>query len=463
MQATAVATLQKAESRNMVISSDGTGASNGSGNKNEFESLSWRLGAWGDTFGYPRAVSTYKSRVFWGGFPLSPRTLVYTYVDKLRAFSPSSSDGTVTDAHGGLLEFRTDKILWLAEGVTKLIIGASEAVHSLGPSNDEPFGPRNLLRRRETDSGTTQVKPANVANSIVHTTPFGTDVRDLYYDPSARSLTTPPFASMSDHLFEAGVKEFAVQNTPRTVVWMLLYDGTLVSTTLDRYEKVIGFSRHDVSGFVHSMCVVPSPEGYDELTLAVERNGQHVMETLEPQFSARTSKEDAYFVDGGGVYTGAPVTTVTGLTWLNGQEVQILADGHVLAAQTVSAGTITLPFPASKIAFGRKIANHVKTLRAPLQTRDGSPLGRRTRVVQVIFDVYRTLGLKVKVARGHVERLFRIQGDNTLTFAPVPLVTGTDGTPIDGGWDNEGSIEFFVDDPLPATVRALNINIDVEP
>lgn len=448
---------------------DTTGASNGSGNKNEFESLSWRLGAWSDTTGFPQSVAIWSDRMFWAGTTEAPRSIAFTYTDKLRGFTPSAADGTVTDANGGFFEIRdrsSSPILWLAEGPTKLLIGTEAAVHSLGASNADPFGPRNVLRRRETDDGTTRVTPARAATSTLHTMQYGNNLRDLYYDPQSGSLVSPPFAAMSDHLFSTGVVALAVANSPRTVVWALLADGTLVASTVDRYERVVGFSRIDVSGKVASICVTPSGNGYDELTIAVDRviNGVAVryMEVLDQPFTTG-EKEDAFFVDCGTTYIGVPTKQVTGVSWLEGQTVDVLAGGYVVSPKpVVTGGVLSLPALASKISFGLPIDNHVRTLRAPVQGRDGSALGRRTRVVSAIFDVFKTLGLAVFDSRGG-----RFRVNERMPVVPFgqspPLHTGEIKTLFNTSWDSGGVIEFEAPEPLPATVRAININLEVEP
>jgi len=51
---------------------------------------------------------------------------------------------------------------------------------------------------------------------------------------------------------------------------------------------------------------------------------------------------DAYFVDCGITYTGAPATVISGLSFLEGETVNILADGSVAPQRVVTSGAITL-------------------------------------------------------------------------------------------------------------------------
>ena len=66
------------------------------------------------------------------------------------------------------------------------------------------------------------------------------------------------------------------------------------------------------------------------------------------------------------------VTTVSGLTWLQGMTVNILADGAPVPAQVVSVGgSITLPYPATKVIVGLPIIAQVQTLPASLSVDSG--------------------------------------------------------------------------------------------
>ena len=71
---------------------------------------------------------------------------------------------------------------------------------------------------------------------------------------------------------------------------------------------------------------------------------------------------DAFYVDGGLTYTGAPATVISGLSHLVGKSVSVLADGIVIPNKTVSAGgTITLTTAASKVQVGLGYTSEVWT------------------------------------------------------------------------------------------------------
>jgi hypothetical protein len=266
-----------------------------------------------------------------------------------------------------------------------------------------------------------------------------------------------------------------------------LNDGTVAASIIDRYEKVVGFSRHafdpsigdvevpeggggfgevEIDSAVISACSIPGLT-QDDLYMVVRReiDSEQVqyMETLEPRF-LRKAKADAWFVDCGGQYSGAAVNEVTGVDWLEGEEVDILADGAKVPRQIVTDGSFSLPgtMTASKITFGLPIVNEGGLLPPPVQAPDGSSFGRKMRVVNCLVNAYESLGLKLLSDRGTAESVkFRKPSDPM--DASSPLITGKCRTGVDGSWASNGEIGWTVDGPLPGCVLSFNIGLDFEP
>lgn len=436
---------------------------------NTTASTSWRLGAFSDTTGYPGYIAWYQSRIFYGGTPSDPRGIWFSRSGFPEDMTPSDYDGTVADDHGGYVSLlgKGDAIQWLQEG-PRVQVGTTGAIRTVGASNSSTaFGPRNVSQQVEVVGGVSDVAPVVVDVSTLHTPRFSRAIEDMAYDYNTNSYATPRISNLSEHLFDSGIVELWHQKEPSGHLWCVLGDGTLSSTTLDKYEKVVGFTPQDVSGEVFSACAIPGTS-QDDLYLAVRReiDGEQVqyMEFLQPRFR-RMDKEDAWYVDCGGQYSGAPTNTVSGVTWLPNTEVAILADGIVIANQTVSeTGVLTLPGgrTASKITFGLPIECTGQLLEPPIDAPDGSSKGRKMRVVDCIATVYETLGLKFTSDRGRDEVL-SFRDVTTLMSNGSALITGSRKSPIDGSWDSRGVISFKMDDPLPCTILALNVGLDYEP
>jgi hypothetical protein len=155
------------------------------------------------------------------------------------------------------------------------------------------------------------------------------------------------------------------------------------------------------------------------------------------------------------------VSTITGLTWLAGMTVNILADGAPVPPQVVSlTGTITLPYPATKVVVGLPITCQVQTLPASLQTDTGFAESLQKNVDQVWLRTYRTSGMFVGPdANNLVYATQRAATD--LPGASPALFTGVMPVVIQPEWNFDGTVFIQQTDPLPMTICAIATDMTV--
>jgi hypothetical protein len=159
------------------------------------------------------------------------------------------------------------------------------------------------------------------------------------------------------------------------------------------------------------------------------------------------------------------VSTVTGLTWLIGQTVNILADGAPVPPQVVSnTGTITLPYPATKVVVGLPIVAQVKTLPVALPSRDGSAgQSLEKNINEIWLRVFNTGGIYVGPDFSDVNLTYFTERANTDLpgFAPA-LFSGVKPLKITAAWQYDGSVCIQQTDPLPMTISSIALDITTE-
>jgi hypothetical protein len=429
----------------------------------------WRLGAF-YAGNYPASVAFFEDRLCWSGVPDSSRTVYGGYSYLPYTYSPTDKDGVVTDAHGFALEIgRSDPILWMKES-SKLQIGTASGIRSLSGSSGAALTAKNVSQKLEVRVGAApNVVPEQVGSSTVFAGRTARRLNNMYYDYQVNGLVAPELSIVSEHLFKFKVVDTAYQETPDSILWTCDARGKLTSATLEQAEEVRGFASHDVSGSVSSIAVM-QPEDRDELWMAVTRTINSVqvqyIETLEqPYDEDLTAPADAFFVDCGGTYAGVSTGVITGATWLAGEEVELLADGARLPNTQVSAvGVIILPNgrKASKVQFGKSMPNAVVTLEAPSESDDGSLMGRRKRIFGAILKLLSTQGLRVG-AKGKKLDLLTHRNAAALLGVALPLNTGKFRCAVDDSFEDEAQLEVRVEGPFPATLLALNIDVESEP
>ena len=71
---------------------------------------------------------------------------------------------------------------------------------------------------------------------------------------------------LAEHILRGGVKQFAIQRQPETIIWIVRNDGQLIGLTYDLENNNVGWHRHIIStGNVESVAVLPNPTNEDDV------------------------------------------------------------------------------------------------------------------------------------------------------------------------------------------------------
>lgn len=148
------------------------------------------------------------------------------------------------------------------------------------------------------------------------------------------------------------------------------------------------------------------------------------------------------------------VTTISSLNHLEGQTVDILADGAVQPSKTVVGGKITLQEKAATIHLGFGYNSDVQLLRFEAGAADGTALGKTRRTHRIGVFLYRSLGLKIGYNFDELDTITFRKTSDPLTRA-VPLFTGIIGENTDADYDFDNNFCIRQAQPLPSTILAI--------
>jgi hypothetical protein len=147
------------------------------------------------------------------------------------------------------------------------------------------------------------------------------------------------------------------------------------------------------------------------------------------------------------------VQQVSGLAHLEGKTIQIVTDGAVHPPRTVSAGAVTLAYPATIVHAGLGYTSTLLPVKFEVGAAEGSTQGKKKRVSKVTLRLHRSLGCKVGRDAGHLDELpFRDYGG--FMDSPPPLFTGDKEVTFRGNYDTAGDVLIVQDQPLPLAVLA---------
>ena len=168
---------------------------------------------------------------------------------------------------------------------------------------------------------------------------------------------------------------------------------------------------------------------------------------VDSDINGGTSASVAAWTSGTGATAQSRATTFpTDRTHLNGQTVDILDDGVVVADQVVTGGAV------SGIAGTYHIGlNYVSTVKPSKLDIEGMGIILTKKITKAIVSFYQTLKGKVGVESTDME---------TVDFGTT-LFDGVKEVPMADGYDRAGDIIIQQDEPLPMICRGLVLDVGV--
>lgn len=151
-------------------------------------------------------------------------------------------------------------------------------------------------------------------------------------------------------------------------------------------------------------------------------------------------------------------TTISGLDHLEGETVQVLADGATVADKVVSGGTITLDSPAGVVHVGYGYPALLSPM--PLAVQNGSD-AKTKRVLSAAARLYRTSGGEAGANLAKMQPLQLRESQDRMDTAS-PLRSGIQDIPLDGALRKEARVFLRQREPLPMNVLALTPVFDSE-
>ena len=420
-------------------------------------STRWAEGAWSARRGYPHAVTFYEDRLWFAGSTSKPQTLWASVSGDYENHKYGTNDDDALNYTINTQDMNT--IEWLAP--TKVLaIGTANGEFTLSATQiSDPVTPTNVKITPQTTFGSaTDVKPLRVGSVILFLQRAGRKLREYAYQFDTDSFVAPNMNVLADHITESGVLELAYQQEPSQIVWAPRTDGVLTGMTYERTEDVVGWHRHTIGGgIVESAVTVPHWDGdQDVLWLIVRRTIDGSTVRYVEYVEKYMTDEYAFFVDCGLTYDGSPVTAISGLDHLEGEEVAVLVDGAVHPNRTVSAGAINLQLAGSVVNVGLPYTATIKTMPIDIATNAGTSFIDEKRAHKIVMQLYQTgPGLWYGPSAAEMDE-YSVRSSRDAMDNPVPLFTGfTEALPWPSGSERGPQLMIQHRLPLPCTVVAL--------
>lgn len=327
-------------------------------------------------------------------------------------------------------------------------------------SNSGTITPFTIDYRPEDYVGASNVAPVTTASAVIYAQDRGGRVREMKFVWQQQGYRSADLSIMAPHLFDSyTLSSMTYTRSPTSIVWSTRSDGVLLGLTYVQEHEVAAWHHHDTPGTFE--CVCGTPEGAEDVLYAIVKrtiNGRTVRYVERKRTRNYGALANAFFVDAGSTYVGAPVTNISNLWHLEGSLCSILADGAVCPQQVVTNGTLpsALPVAAATVSIGLPYVADLETLPVAIEGEMAAAQGMNKNV----NAVYMRLNASSSVFVGPtLSRTTEMKQRTTEPYGSPPnAISDVVKIVINPSWNYNATISVRQPNPLPVTVLSMTLD-----
>ena len=425
------------------------------------------LGSWSGTTGYPSCVTFYEQRLVFAGNTDQPQTLWFSKSGDYENFD-DNYHGTVADDDAIIYTIASNQVnaIRFLSATRTLIVGTVGGEFSVsGGGTDDPVTPTNILIKKQSNHGCANIDAIPVGNVTLFLQRAKRKIRELAYNFDVDGYVAPDMTILAEHISESGINSMSYQQEPNQVIWCIRGDGRLVGLTYQREQQVVAWHQHIFGGAYNggiavceSIATIPTDNKEYQTWVIIKRtiNGstKRYIEYINNFDFDETDNTTFNFLDSSLSYSGSAVTTISGLSHLEGQTVSVLANGATHPDRTVSGGSITLARPSTKVKVGLPYTSILQTMRIDAGSQNGTSQSKTKRIFEISLRLYETVGVEVGPDLNNMEAIPFRSSSNNMDQA-IPVFTGDKDIEFRGNYETDGFIFVRQTQPLPLTILSL--------
>lgn len=462
---------------------------------------SWEESAWSARRGWPKYVVPHEGRLYYGGTTTQPDTVwasrIGNYFDMMeRPFEQEDYYDTYIDDNSRPFSFSpnsqgTTNITGLSAG-KKLVVHMDQG-ELVASGQQMALGPLDISIESSSSYG--KYPFANTIRSDNYLlVPNRRDLRDIVFDLEQGQFKASSVSFLADHLTsnitQTQIDEdvaISYQDFFKTLVrakvcgangvFSRTLNGRLVWLTLDREYNIVAWAPMELGGTseigftrILDLCQL---DGAAYFIVSRTINGvektqlewltsftDNLMLWSEGVFPLSTTAPSTpipgFYVDAAGTYNSTATTTISGLTYLAGASVDVIADGIYVGRKTVSnAGVLTLSTAASKVIFGRPYTSRIETMPFELgQQVPDSPNGFTKRIDELNIRFYHSYGAKYGVDVDDLLPINFVDPEAVINDPPV-MFTGIKTMKVPQRYSRECTVIIEQDKPWPCNILSV--------
>lgn len=396
---------------------------------------------WSNTRGWPRTCTFHEARLWFGGSTSRPSTLWGSKVNQFFDFE----DGRALDDEGVSVTLDTDQV----NAIQAIFSNRSFQIFTTGAEfviEESPITPENVAARPQGRLGSKRIRPVTIEGSTYFAQRTGKVMNQFLFADEVKATQTRNVSVLAPHLIKNPVQLYASRGTETSdanYVYIVNDDGTVTVFNTLIAEDVTAFTAWETNGNIKSVAVVDN-----EINFLVER-------TINNSTVYYVEREnDLLNTDAATIGTGLASDTLTGLSHLEGETVNVKADGAVQADEVVSGGQITIVREADTIEAGLEWTPTITTMPLNIGLQNGPNAASKKRILRAALQLYESNGVIVNDQRIADKTIGQDQFD-----APSPN-TGLERIHL-GGWSLEADVTITRDTPMSFTILSIGLEVSV--
>jgi len=311
---------------------------------------------------YPGSVAIFEQRMCFARSNNSPQTVWASQTGLFKNFSVSRplTDSDAIDVT--LASLKANEIRHLLP-LQKLFVFTSGGEWTLDSgSNSDALTPTSIKFTSQSYYGSDVIPPLAVGNTVLFIQRGGNVIRDLAYSLEIDGYSGTNLSILADHLFVGRrVVSWAYQQTPESIVWVVMDDGALLGFTYLREHQMWAWHRHETDGYFEWVTSLQTDTA-DSIYLSVRRTINGTTKRFVEKLSTRLPNRDitwhigmdcALTYDGWNSNSSYLMTLTGGSTWGVGETgLTLTASGGHTPFTSGSVGDILIMRDTDGFVYG---------------------------------------------------------------------------------------------------------------
>jgi len=417
----------------------------------------WYEGQWSDESGHPTSVRLYEGRLWWAG-----KTNLWGSVSDAYTSYDIDIEGDSRAINRSIGFGPVDEVHWLL-ALNRLMMGTvGSEISARSSSLDEAITSTNVNLKEASDKGSSYIDAVKTGSRGMYVQRSGIKLYEMamsdqvygYYDSNDLMLLVPEIAA-------AGIKRIAVQNEPDTRVHVVLNDGSALVFLTDPAENLKAWITVETDGDIEDVVILPGAEE-DRVYYTIGRANGRYFEKWSLESECRGAEVGGYAQSkcmDSHVSTSGEV--ITGAGHLEGQTVNVWADGKSKGSSVVSGGSFTLDATYSDVVYGLGYTADFKSAKLAYAAGMGTALNQRKKVTGlglVLADTHAS-GLQYGADFDNLDDLPSQEQGVAVDADYIWGEYDFDAMEFDGTWDTDSRLCLRAESPKPCTVVGAVVQV----